>query len=403
MKRAIAAIAGQGLYRGCTAVLLVVAARTLSLEDFGRLSFGVAIAALVQAITLYGFDTELLRGMAAGQRGVEDAMAVLRTKSLIAVLVVVTGVAVVPLGEGDHALALALMLPLSGVMAALAETPETVLAAAARYNARGLVQGVPAAVTTAAAILVGSMTASASLSIFAALILARETIRLGTASAVARVAPSVATGMRHIVLARDHLASAWPFAAVAVLGYLYFRLDVLLLGALDGAAAVAYFSAAYFFLTAVSGIVTALSPLMLTALTRRPELYGRYRFRLFFVGLATSLVVGVAGPMLVTPLFGAGFDPAKHLVVILACVFPFSFMNSLALRAVYARHMERAVPKILLLATSINLVGNLAFIPLWGASACAIMTLATEACLSVCFLRTLGKQVELRVDPQGRV
>jgi O-antigen/teichoic acid export membrane protein len=388
---ASAALVGQLSYRACTAILLLVAAHSLSLGQFGALSLGVALAAVVQAVTLYGFDTHLLRGLAAGDRAPVDATPLLRTKMLLAVIAFLVAVSLFPFLDDQAVLWVVLALPLCGVLAALAETPETVLAASGRYAMRGFIQGAPAIISLVAVLVLAVTSRGEGPELFAGAMAAREGLRLLGGVAVTRIVPRPASRAAHLKQARQHLVTAWPFAAVSVLGYLYFRLDVLLLSRLEGSSTVAYYAAAYIFLTGMSGVLAALSPLILTTLTANPGLYERYRTLAAATGLLATVLTVLAGPHLVPPLFGEGYEPARPLVLILAFVFPFTFVNSLALRAIYARQLERTVPRALLVATSVNVVGNLLLIPPHGAAACAAMTVATEALLSVLFGAVLRK------------
>jgi O-antigen/teichoic acid export membrane protein len=99
-------------------------------------------------------------------------------------------------------------------------------------------------------------------------------------------------------------------------------------------------------------------------------------------GLVSVLAV-VGAPVVIPAIFGTEYSDAVIVAQILAVTFPFSFGNSVLLRALFARGRERQVPRVLAEAALINLCGNLIAINLYGIYGAAVMTILTEVFLRV--------------------
>jgi len=183
---------------------------------------------------------------------------------------------------------------------------------------------------------------------------------------------------------------ALPFLAAILLGNLLYNLDVFVLSALRSKEEVGLYLAAYR-LTTVFGPV--LSAMQLSALPEFARLAPDYRLA---NGLASmllpraaiaALVPAVALAALPTGIlhifYGKAFDAASPLVVVLGFVLPLQVTRMIFRQALLAFGGERRDLLNLMAAVAVNAAIDLAFVPEFGAMACAAATLAAEAVLGL--------------------
>lgn len=387
--RGSATIVGQFAYRGSSIVLAALAARTLIQNEFGELNVGITMASMVLAGVMFGFDTSLLRDLSAPRAAALTYRGIYVAKGMIALPLLLIALASAVAGLRVPTL-LSAVLAVSGVMAGFAETPETILAHRNRWWARTAIMAVPALLSCAAGAMVSLMRLDEPLLAFGTVYLGRDALRLILGLYLVRCMPEKSPNVTmHEV--RQTIRRAAPFAAVVVLGLLYFRVDVLVMQLLLGAKAVAEYAAGYALLTGVGGIMTALGPLVLQGITRNPD---RYRLGLRFAvlgGACFAILTIVLAPWVLPLVFGDQYRNSVGLAQILALSMPFSFANSVSLRALYATRRESTVPAVLAICMVFNLLGNCLAMPAMGAAGAAIMTVATEALLAVRFHRLMSK------------
>jgi O-antigen/teichoic acid export membrane protein len=201
-------------------------------------------------------------------------------------------------------------------------------------------------------------------------------------------------------LARRLLPRSAPLVGSAIFGLMIFNADLVFLRVFEGRAAVGYYAAAYALTSFLSnlGIAYALSLLpALTRLSARPEermsLYRTAHAQVATVGLG----VAAGGAMLAGPIVGLVFGPDYGASVLpLAIVVwsvPLALVRDLPVTALMSDGIERPIVALTARAAAINIVLNLAFVPLWGMTGAASATVITEAArwgLAVRAARTIG-------------
>ncbi len=121
------------------------------------------------------------------------------------------------------------------------------------------------------------------------------------------------------------LRNAWPFAVAAVLAALHTRLNVILLESLADTSAVGVFAASGRFIEGANMVTRAAFDALFPALgavVAQPNalaaLFGRARRMLVLLGFVFAGGGVVAGPLLVTLVYGPGFDDAGIVLQVAA-------------------------------------------------------------------------------------
>ncbi len=185
------------------------------------------------------------------------------------------------------------------------------------------------------------------------------------------------------------LRAAFPFGVIGLTLGISYRFDTVLLNIYEGDTTTGYYNAAYnliFSLVTLSNVLnTALYPSLsrqsVTAPETLPLVYERVLRYLMVVAL--PIAVGgfiVAGP-LVELLFGAAYAPSAPLFAILIWVLPLMFLSEFLGYVVVIAGREALVARSIIVSSSLNVVANLLFIPMFGVVAAATVTVATEAVL----------------------
>lgn len=197
---------------------------------------------------------------------------------------------------------------------------------------------------------------------------------------------------------------AFPFALGSFLTNLYFRMDVPILKLFRPFAEVGWYNLGYKPFEALQFVPLALQavvyPVLAVYFRRDPErlLQGYRRFFKALVILGWPLSVGTF--VLVHPIgrvFGL-FPESEPALRILAWGVVFLFVNSAFTAVLYATDRQRFFPWATGIAVVVNLGLNLALIPRYGYLAASATTVATEAAFSVAawyFIRGAGPVVAL--------
>jgi len=199
---------------------------------------------------------------------------------------------------------------------------------------------------------------------------------------------------------RRILKDAWPFAALAILGTLYFRIDSVMLFAIRDRAALGQYSAAYRVMEA--GLLlpwvlsaSALPPLARYFTSRAGEVAEASRrvLHLLFVVSVPAAVLGAAlAPALIRTLYGPAFAEAAGIFRILAFTLIAVFASSVTSTLIGAgpRPMVNAIIALVMVVENVGL--NLAVIPRWsgaGAAAATLITETTGLVLGIIYLRQM--------------
>lgn len=185
------------------------------------------------------------------------------------------------------------------------------------------------------------------------------------------------------------LRAAFPFGVIGLTLGISYRFDTVLLNIYDGDTATGYYNAAYnliFSLVTLSNVLnTALYPSLARQSVAAPETLPTVYERILRYLLLVALPIAAGGFILAAPLvnllFGAEYAPAAPLLAMLVWVLPLMFLSEFLGYVVVIAGREALVARSIMVSSSINIVANLIFIPLYGVVAAATITVITEAVL----------------------
>jgi len=360
----------------------VVAARQLDPPQFGAFSFALSLVLLVSALPEWGFDPVVVQR--ASQR--PEHLPRLHTEALawqtlLAVpTFVVTALLALPARPTTEAAVVLVLLLFAGFPEMWSDTARA--SAAARQDQRGValalvVQRVATAVLVVAALLSGLGVVGLAMGFLVGTLVgwifhvrAMHRVRV-------RVAPRAltATGMRAMLTGSGYLGLS------SLVLIVLFRVDVVLLGALQNDAAVATYTVSYRLLETVLFVAYAVNqavfPVMSAARDGERTRQGLER------GLAAAAVVYVpfAAVALVEPeavlslIFGAEYRVASAPVLRWLAPVPVLFtMAYLGQSALVASDRARSILVAALAAAFVNIVTNVALIPVLSGVGAAIAT-----------------------------
>lgn len=199
------------------------------------------------------------------------------------------------------------------------------------------------------------------------------------------VRPSYMTPSRWLPLLR----AAFPFGVIGLTLGLSYRFDTVLLNIYSGDIPTGHYNAAYnliFALVTLSNVFnTALYPSLSRQAVRDPSSLPLVYERLLRYLLIVALPLAVGGFLLAKPLvallFGAEYGPTAPLLAILIWVLPLMFLTEFLGYVVVIAGREARVARAVIMSSSVNIIANLLFIPLYGVWAAAIITVVTELVL----------------------
>lgn len=376
--RSVAEILG----KVATLAWTVAAARTLSTEDFGAVSYALTLMLLLSSVAAWGFDSGLVRRSAAEPDSLPRlyrATQVEKTGLGLVVFSVASLVAVQSRADTGTWVVIVLMV-LAGfpeMWSQSARGAAAVRQSAAAVSSALVVQRLVTAVVIVAALALGlgpvgvaSGFLVGTLAGWGAHVLAVRRLDLHT---------------RTRELTREDLAAAasgtFLLGVSSLVLMLLFRLDAVLLAALKGDEAVAVYSVAYRLLETVLFVAHAINQAVLPVLSstsstlRRRNAFERGVAVAGFVYLPFAVVCVVEGERVLRLLFGAPYGEAAAPVLAWLAPAPMLFAiaffgNSLML----AQQRNRLLLASSVLALAVNTGLNLALIPAYSGVGAAIAT-----------------------------
>jgi O-antigen/teichoic acid export membrane protein len=363
--------------------VMVLVARHLGPERFGAYAYLFALAGLFIPLALAGLDAPVMRRAAAdpAQRdrligtalAIRGAAAVLAALLAFGLFLAIGG----PPGTAPGLMAAACLV----VLAAPAESFNTWFRAAERMAWIALPRiAVALAVAGVALVLVWWQ---ADLPAFVAL-------RAGDAGALgvaAVLAYGLATGaLRRLALsarlARELLREGWPLLLGGVAVIVYMRIDQVMLGQMAGAGELGLYSVAVRVSDTVLFVPMAVQSAFYAALVRvhrdTPGRFDAYMQRVYdAMGLAAwgcGLALGLAGWLLIGPVFGSDYSGAVPMLAVLLFSLPAIFLGTGRGAMLTVRGWMWTVPAVTAAGAVANVALNLVLIPRWGGEGAAVAT-----------------------------
>ncbi len=386
------------LNKGIDFGFAILMLRVLGPRNVGEYTVAIVLMGYFEIFTNFGLNSLVIREVARARdqsgRYLADAV-VLRLGLCLLAAPVVAGVAL--LGHGllpsDPAIIAFLLLTLSLIPSNVTTTLSGLFNAWERID-------VPAGVTvvttlarvtlgTAALLLGAGIVGLAAISlllnlglVIAFIVLARRTLPF----VLHRPVPADLAAM---------LNESFPLFLNNVLVTLFFKIDVLLLQALQGSETVGYYSAAYKWVDGVLIIPSTFTFAVFPALSRFAQEKGDGLRAAFDVSI--RILLGVAVPLavliaflsgdLILMLGGRSFLPqSSQALAILIWFLPFSYVNGITQYALIAVNRQRFITIAFVIAAAFNLSANLLLIPRYSLYAASVVTVLSELVLMVPFL-----------------
>lgn len=182
-----------------------------------------------------------------------------------------------------------------------------------------------------------------------------------------------------------------PFAAIYTLGILYFRQDVLVVGALRSASETGFYGVATTLyalaLLAPNSIMAAVYPRLCAAFGEARSAYHEATLltsKLLTVeGVVFALALIALAPWLVRLLYGPEFLAAVPALSLLAAILPLHGVNAALGQAMQAAHLQNEMVAVAVAAVVVNLALNLVWVPEMGILGAASAMLVTSALSAV--------------------
>ena len=398
-------VAGRVLGAGFAAVWLLVAARALQPEAFGRVAVIIGLGTLMGVLTEGGLPLLVVEAVGADPATARPVVA----RTLAVRLPLTAGGALLLVGVAG------LLYPSGALVAGLygislvASAAQTTAGSALRASGRVVAEAVSEAAGRLAILLVGlvfislSPTGTAVAGAYAvggtvtALALGWHAWRRLPARPPHAGATGDGAGWSVPVRRALHLGTA------AVLVTAYNRIDLWLLAALASNRAAGLYAAAYRFFEGVILPATAFGALLVPVVARTAPA-ARRRAVLTYVGAAVGLTAAAAGILIVAagPLvhtflgdsFGSSVSPLRLLAIAALPSAAFGVISPLA-----SLGHRRAGINFLVVGAAVNALVNLSLIPTLGPSGAAMAQILSQTVLALLFWRSLS--ATLAAAPQS--
>lgn len=204
------------------------------------------------------------------------------------------------------------------------------------------------------------------------------------------------------VLAGQMARASWPLMVNNLLSMAFFKVDVLLLEALQGYVVLGMYSVSYKVVDAINIIpisfTYALFPLMSRFAASSPEAMHRaYRLavRLLVLGaLPLALVLTTLAYPLAALIGGSGFMPDAAIALQwMIWSIPFGFINSVTHYVLIALGRQRQLMGAFVIGLAFTVISNAIAIPLWGYRAAAAIHTLSELVLLVAFYALMRRDL----------
>jgi O-antigen/teichoic acid export membrane protein len=190
------------------------------------------------------------------------------------------------------------------------------------------------------------------------------------------------------------MSASWPFGMAGVFYLIYFQSDIILIKYLVNESAAGIYSVAFVVMNAVYLFPSVLyQKFLLPKLHRwahhnQGQLHRVYRIgniTMLGLGLTAMVLLWLVVPVVLPKLFGAEYQGAVMLLMILSVAAPFRFVaNSVGAVLTTRNHMRMKV-RLMGMGALINIVLNFSLIPIFGAAGAAVATVTTEALIMVMY------------------
>lgn len=200
------------------------------------------------------------------------------------------------------------------------------------------------------------------------------------------------------------LKAGVPFGLTSLALTFNFHADTVILSALRSSSEVGWYSAAYgliFKLVAIAdGLLLTMTPSLAREHISDPERVRVWTSEtvtwLLFFGLPAAVGLSILGKPIALLLFGASFEPSGPVLMLIAWDIPLLLFTAFCGSTAVAVGLEWPAAAIYLVSTTLNIILNLIFIPVYGIMAAAAITVFTDGVSAILFLWLLGGRMQFK-------
>ncbi len=353
-------------------VVGVVVARHLGPDEFGVLSFSLALTGMFTVVAGFGLEGVVVRDLVRDSTGaVWKAAWQLRLGLAMLAYGATVGAALVWRPDSPRTVLITAIVGV-GLFFTPADLIDAWFQAIGRVRrpavARQIVLWIAAAWRLALVAMHAPLTAFAAAS-------AAEAAAIAFALWLAFRGERIRTSDTHLAAERRRLLrEGWPLMMSGLLVTITLQIDRLLIAYFKGDEALGIYAVAARLTESFHMLPLALGAAIMPRLTSlRGENEARYwviarwcTAGLAVVGLAAASVITWMGPWLIAALFGAHYADAAPVLVVHAWTLAFVFVVSLRSRLLVIEGATRWVLAMSLLTAALNVAGNLLFVPRFG-------------------------------------
>jgi O-antigen/teichoic acid export membrane protein len=190
---------------------------------------------------------------------------------------------------------------------------------------------------------------------------------------------------------KKFLKESYPLGVAAVISFVYFKIDTILLSVLKNSAEVGIYNVAYkvienitFFPAMIAGLVFPIMAKNIFSDKKSFEDISNKTFKIFWI-IVVPLIIGTMflSDGIVELIGGKGFSASsvvlRILIFSLGCIFFGNFFNIILISG----NKQKKLMVIMAIAAVFNILANLIFIPRYSYLAAAIISLATEFIVTI--------------------
>ncbi len=372
---------------GLLLILLTIAGRFLSVDDYGRFNYALALTTIIETIMDIGLGPVTVRAVARDRAGADRLFRHVLGLKLVWVAIGLALLAVVaPILRSDpQVIRLCYLMGLSSAMRSYLLTARGLLQGLDRFDLEAVVVVADRLLLLAAG-GAGLWAGHGLFGLAMAFVGSRAVMLVAVMMLLGRLVGPVLPQFDRTAWRALHTA-ALPLGFFMIALNLYTYIDTVILWAISTNAETGLYGASYRVyegLTYAPAILSAvLSPrLSYLFVSDRPvhrQVLMRARIGSMFLGIALGgIAVWAARPVLVT-LFGAAYAAAVPPLQILAAGALFVFGTWILHAAAISMNLDRRLLVTTVVGLSTNVILNLIFIPRWGISGAAAATVIAEA------------------------
>lgn len=416
---AIWATLQQASVLGSSAVVGIVLANTIPLEDFGTFAYVTTLASIGMVVVAAGLNAlalKILVGDEARQGSILSNLFIVREACALGAYVVLGAVAFL---TGNQSTIPVALVALTVLFARAADVPELWFQSQARLVAVAPVR--ICALAGMLAVRVAVAVSGAPLIVHVLLYVIESCVVSGVLFMrfyLTRERPQISGGS--VAGAVSLIGSSWLLLAGGVAAQVNSRADIILLQSLSGSEDVGLYAAAArlselaYFLPVV--FMTATFPRLLQMRRKFGPESSEYRSELqrgydlaFWSGMAIASVVFVTGGIAIRALFGEEFEASVSVLRVHVVALPVVFMAAVLSKWMVAEGLYAFSLYRNLAGALINVVLNFLWIPMYGIQGAAWATVVSYATASylVCWfparLRPAAVQMSLAFIAPARL